>query len=167
MGKHITEPRVAIPILALLTLRALGCGGSDVNPGSDPALDSDLGSNADIQNGSTAPFLENLRVTTSPVIVGEQAYGSVLVTDPDGLDGLTLRLDFDGPSSGSTEGPIQEAGDETQADVPIDFVLMPGWPEGEYTLTSSVTDDMDLESNAVSTTIVLTASPGELGELAL
>ncbi len=106
-------------------------------------------------------------MTTSPVVIGEQAHGTVYAEDLDGLTGLMLRLEFDGPATGTSEALLADPGTEVGTDVPIDFMLLPGWPTGEYTVTLTAIDNEGLQSDPVSTTVLVDASPDDLGTLAL
>jgi hypothetical protein len=141
-------------VLAMLTVRVLGCG-------------SEMTSEVGVHHVATPPTLENLRMTTNPVVIGERSYARVEVFDPGGLVGLSVRLDFDGPAEGSSEGTIEEADDLLAYDVPIEVMLLPPWPDGEYTLTATATDRDGYESEPISTTITVDSSPGDRGELAL
>lgn len=154
MNKRLTTPS----ILALLVFRVLGCAS-----GSGGEIETQV----DVQTGANPPMVDDLRMLTAPVVIGEQAFGRVYVEDLDGLVGLVLRLEFDGPATGSSEATIASPGTDVSRDEPIDFTLLPGWPEGEYTVTVTATDSDGFESAPVSTSIVVDASPGDLGSLTL
>lgn len=165
MGAHMNRRFSTVAILAVLTARVLGCGGGSGNGYGSGS--GEVASNTDVQNVANPPMLEDFVMTTSPVVIGEQAYGTVYAEDLDGLTGLVLRLEFDGPATGTSEAPLADPGTAVGADVPIDFVLLPGWPTGEYTITLTAIDTQGFESDPVSTTVLVDASPGDLGTLAL
>ena len=74
MRAHMNRRFPTIAVLTVLTFRVLGCG-------------SQTASETDVQNVANAPLLEDFVMTTAPVVVGEQAYGSVYAEDLDGLVG--------------------------------------------------------------------------------
>ena len=122
-----------LPLIALLTFLVaapiLACGGGE------------------------APTLSNLQITTSPVVRGAQANGTIDVSDPDGLAGLTITLKFSGPAELSLPvTPVGLTETQTQATLALAFLLSAGSPTGAYTLEATATDADDLVSNAVTTT---------------
>ena len=129
-----------LSFLAMMTGAAFGCG-------------SGSGTDADIANGANAPILDDLRILTNPVYLGVVVSGEVYAEDTDGLAGLTLRLDFAGPATGSFETRVSTADTAITADVPFDFTLEPGWPTGEYTITLTAIDTQGFESDPASTTV--------------
>ncbi len=159
MGVHMNRRFSTLVVLAALSIRVLGCSSSS---GS-----GEVASNTDVQNVASPPMLEDFVMTTSPVVIGEQAHGTVYAEDLDGLTGLMLRLEFDGPATGTSEALLADPGTEVGTDVPIDFMLLPGWPTGEYTVTLTAIDNEGLQSDPVSTTVLVDASPDDLGTLAL
>ncbi|MCB9557383.1 MAG: hypothetical protein H6707_14850 [Deltaproteobacteria bacterium] len=101
-----------------------------------------------------APSVSALQITTSPVVRGQQANGTVNVVDPDGLGGLKLALAFSGPASLTTETPVQGASDAlTQAAAPFFFLLTQASAAGHYTLAVTAIDGAGNRSLPVSTEI--------------
>lgn len=88
---------------------------------------------------------------TSPVVRGQQANGQVTVADPDGLEGLKLKLEFSGPATLTLEGAIQGANNSvTEAFAPFLFILTQASPTGKYTLAVTAIDGNGNKSSPAS-----------------
>ncbi len=99
----------------------------------------------------TAPTLSDLKILTSPVVRGQQANGQVTVADPDGLEGLKLKLEFSGPATLTLEGAIQGANNSvTEAFAPFLFILTQASPTGKYTLAVTAIDGNGNKSSPAS-----------------
>jgi hypothetical protein len=122
--------------LALLTAMEAACG-DDGSP-------------------SAAPVLSNLKAPDT-FTRGALNYGTVLVTDPDGLGGLQMHLRMIGTATmPMTTTPVSGVDDTmTALDVSFSLTPTPTTPIGPYTFYISVSDAQGNTSNELNKPIVV------------
>ncbi len=104
--------------------------------------------------GGSPPAISNLSIASASLAAGATTMGQLDISDPDGLDGLRLRLSFSGPASTQVEVDVQGgSSDLTAATTPFLFGVTAGSPEGTYTVSFVAIDDTDLESNVLTTSL--------------
>ncbi len=99
-----------------------------------------------------APELSQLEISTSPVVRGEAANGSVVVRDVDGLRGLELFARLESPVA--TPVPFAEPTfSDEDIEMPVAFALMLATtaPPGRYRL---VVEAMDIDDTVSDEAIV-------------
>jgi hypothetical protein len=108
------------------------------------------------KSGGSVPVISDLTVTT-PVAAGSTTLsGSLQVTDPSGLAGLTLNITLSGGGTSSTLSQAVEnaTSSVTTATVPVTIILEGAPPAGTYQVTVTA-DEGGGDSNSLSATLTI------------
>jgi hypothetical protein len=103
-----------------------------------------------------APTISNLKMSATTVSPGDQITGTMRISDPDGLGGMSVSLAISGPLSAQSSTPVQGASDAlTEADVPFFVNLSALAPTGVYSITVTATDGDGNTSNTLTTQVTV------------
>jgi hypothetical protein len=98
-------------------------------------------------SGGDPPVVENLQITTAPVIRGQAANGSFTVSDPDGLGDMEITARIVSPVVSPVPFAEPAFSDElTEMDVAFALLLAGNAPTGPYQLGVTATDIDGMES---------------------
>jgi hypothetical protein len=112
-----------MPVVALLALATTACAGGE------------------------PPEVRNLQITTAPVVRGQQANGSFILSDPDGLGDMDLSARLISPVSLDipfAQPPLSDR--DTTMEVAFALILSSVAPTGAYRLAVQATDVDGMES---------------------
>jgi hypothetical protein len=103
-----------------------------------------------------APTISNLKMSSTTVSPGDKITGTMRISDPDGLGGMSVSLSISGPISAQSSTPVQGASDAlTEADVPFFVSLSALAPTGVYSVTMTATDADGNTSNALTAEVTV------------